>query len=422
MRKNYDISNYDDLYLQRDMMTDRTILHSDLNNFFASVEAVKHPALLNVPFAVCGDEKQRHGIVLAKNEIAKRYNIKTGETIASAKKKCPYLTTVGADYNDYVKYSRMVRRIYLLFATRVEPFGIDEAWIDVSDLCRRNTTGYEIARSIKDKVKEELGLTVSIGVSFNKTFAKLASDMKKPNAITEIPYDSFKEKLWHLPPSELLFVGKSTVARLKELKLETVGDIAIQKRSFLETVLGKNGGNLWDIANGYDPSPVSFYFNDYRTKSISNSTTLPSDVLGAQNALPIIFSLCEKVCRELRERRTKAYTISLYIKYNNFTPLKRQCRMSAPTNSTNEIFNQVKTLFLNNVNPQKPIRSVGMGVEELEECTYEQESVFEPTRLDLEIDRLRERFGDGVIMRGDVMKSADFLPHNLSHPAFNSNI
>lgn len=422
MRKNYDISNYDELYLQRNMMTDRTILHSDLNNFFASVEAVKHPALANVPFAVCGDEKERHGIVLAKNELAKRYNIKTGEPIASAKKKCPHLTTVGADYHDYVKYSRMARRVYLLFATRVEPFGIDEAWIDVSELSRRNITGYEIAKNIKDKIKNELGITVSIGVSFNKTFAKLASDMKKPDAITEIPFDTFKEKLWHLPPSELLFVGKSTVARLKELKLETIGDIARQKRSFLEMALGKNGGSLWDIANGYDPAPVSFYFNDYRTKSISNSVTLPSDVVGGQNALPIIFSLCEKVCRELRERGIKAYTISLFIKYNNFTTLKRQSRLHTPSNSTNEIFNQVKILFINNINPKKPVRSVGMGVEEFEECIYEQESVFEPTGLDLEIDRLRERFGDGIIMRGDVMKSADFIPHSTPHPAFNSNV
>ena len=231
-----------------------------------------------------------------------------------------------------------------------------------------------------------------------------------------------KEKLWHLPPSELLFVGKSTSERLKELKLETIGDIARQKRSFLESALGKNGVTLWDIANGYDPSPVSFYFDDYSTKSISNSVTLPSDIVDLQNSLPIIFSLCEKVSKELRERKIRANTITLFIKYNNFTTLKRQCRMVAPSNSTNEIFNQVKTLFLNNINTKKPIRSLGMGVEEFEECRYEQESVFQVSKLDVEIDKLRRRFGEGVITRGDVMKSADYICGDSLHPVFNSNL
>ena len=234
----------------------RTILHSDLNNFYASVEMLKHPELNGLPLAVCGSVEDRHGIVLAKNQTAKEFGVKTGEVIWQAKKKCPNLITTTADFPAYLKVSKAVRKIYERFTDHIEPFGIDECWLDVTDSLRIFGSGAEIAEQIRKAVKEEIGVTVSIGVSFNKVFAKLGSDMKKPDAITFITPENFKETVWKLPAEELLFVGRATKNKLSAIGIHSIGDIASTDEKVLTKLLGVWGHTLHTYANGKDDAPV----------------------------------------------------------------------------------------------------------------------------------------------------------------------
>lgn len=225
-------------------MSERVILHCDLNNFFASVTLLSNATLYNMPVAVCGNEKERHGIVLAKNEIAKSYGVKTAETIRDAKRKCPELVCLPPDYKQYKKYSVAARKIYERYTDMIEPFGIDECWLDVTGSIRIFGSGEEIAEKIRSSIKNELKITVSIGVSFNKVFAKLGSDMKKPDGITVISKENFKSKVWPLPAKDLLYVGKSTEERLKSSGIFTIGDVANCETALLSHLLGKNGEQL----------------------------------------------------------------------------------------------------------------------------------------------------------------------------------
>lgn len=423
----YDLSEYDDYYRRRDPGADRVILHSDLNNFFASVESLASPSLKNVPLAVCGDVEARHGIVLAKNEMAKRYGIKTGDTVNDAKRKCPHIVITSTHYSEYVRYSRMVREIYMRYATRIEPFGIDEAWIDISDLSKLKgedvfLTGRMIAEEIRERTKEELGLTVSIGVSFNKTFSKLASDMKKPDAVTLISYKNFKNIIWGMPVEDLLFVGKSTRRTLKRLKIERVGDLALQSRAFIKSELGKFGESLWDRANGYDMSPVAYYCNDDGTKSISNSTTTPRDLTTAEEVASVMTRLSESVTEQLRARRINASTVRIYIKYSDFSSFMRQTKIP-PTNSTEAVLREAMTLYIKNTDTSVPIRSVGVGVEDFSDAAVEQQDIFKiNTAIDDALDSLRTKYGDRIIKRASVIKNISITDFDKRHVAFNSNI
>ncbi len=425
MKGYYDFEEYEEYYRSRNPMSERVILHSDLNNFFASVEALFDPSLKRVPLAICGDAEARHGIVLAKNELAKKYCIKTGDTIEEAKRKCPDIEIRPTRYGEYVKFSRLVREVYLEYATRVEPFGIDEAWIDVSDLTRLKggdifSTGKKIADEIRNRVKKEIGVTVSIGVSFNKSFAKLASDMKKPDAVTLIPYCDYKKIVWDLPVSSLLFIGRRTTEALKRIKIERVGDLARQKRYVLKERLGKFGESIWDTANGYDLSPVSYYVNDDETKSISNSTTTPYDLVRIEEVGAVMTPLTEEVTQQLRQRRINASVVKIFIKYSDFSSFMRQIKIK-PSNSTEEIFYQAMLLVSENVDFTMPIRSVGVGVEDFSSVELEQQDIFYlPSELDKTIDMLRERYGDGVIKRASVMKNKPITSFEKKHVAFNS--
>ena len=225
----------------------RTILHSDLNNFYASVECLKNPALKEVPIAVCGDPKARHGIILSKNEMAKAAGVQTAEAIWQAKEKCPQLVLVGPDFPAYLRCAEAMRRIYADYANRVEPFGLDEAWLDVSDV---GAEGKVVADEIRSRAKAELGLTVSVGVSFCKVFAKLGSDLKKPDATTCVTVENFREVVWPLPTRALLYVGPATERRLRERGIRTIGDIAARRPEMLRAMLGKHGETLWTYANG----------------------------------------------------------------------------------------------------------------------------------------------------------------------------
>ena len=239
------------------MSAERVILHSDMNNFYASVEARYHPELRERPMAVCGNPQLRHGIVLAKNELAKSCGVKTGEPIWQAVRKCPELTFAEPHYDLYASYSRMAKEIYSEYTDQVENFGLDECWLDVSGSTCLFGEGKLIAEEIRKRIHSELGVTVSVGVSFNKVFAKLGSDLKKPDAVTRIDRENVKEQIWPLPVGELLYVGGSTRNKLAKYGIFTIGELASSRVEFLRYILGKSGVTLWNFANGYDLSPVS---------------------------------------------------------------------------------------------------------------------------------------------------------------------
>jgi len=280
----------------------KDILHCDLNGFFASVECVKNPELKKVPMAVCGDPNTRHGIILAKNELAKKYNVVTAETIYSAKKKCHDLVLVQGNYSDYKKYSKLVNEIYLKYTEKVEPFSIDESFLDITESKNLFGTPYEIAYKIKEDVKHTLGLTISVGVSFNKILAKMGSDMKKPDAITVLNKENYKKILYLLPVKDLLFVGKSTCNTLNKMRIYTIGDLANCDVERLSKKLGKLGVMIHRYANGIDSDEVEIYGTKHAPKSISKGITFPEDITNIEDLIKVARKLCSYIAENLRKK------------------------------------------------------------------------------------------------------------------------
>ncbi len=283
-------------------MADRIILHCDLNNFFASVSLLSNPTLKDMPVAVCGDKENRHGIILAKNESAKKCGVKTAETIFEAKRKCPELVLLPPLYKEYEKYSKLAQNIYRRYTDMIEPFGIDECWLDVTGSTVLFGSGEQIANSIKNDIKKELGITASVGVSFNKIFAKLGSDMKKPDAVTVISRENFKEKVWPLPISDLLFVGKQTKEKLKSLGISTIEDITYCDDRNLKKLLGKNGTELKAFALGEDRSPVVTPTENDKPKSVGKSTTSGKDFTNNDEVWTAFLRFSETICATLKEK------------------------------------------------------------------------------------------------------------------------
>ena len=279
----------------------RCILHSDLNNFYASVEVLRHPEFAGVPLAVTGSIKDRHGIVLAKNMPAKCMGVKTGEVLWQARKKCPSLVTVPADFPAYLEMSRKVRSVYERYTDRIEPFGIDECWLDVTESVRLLGDGESIANEIRETVKAECGVTVSVGVSWNKIFAKLASDLKKPDAVTVISPENYHETVWKLPVSDLLYVGRATAKKLNFLGIATIGDLAAADEGMLSMELGKWGKVLFEYANGRDTSPVRESGFEREVKSIGNSLTCYKDLSEEDEIYLLFLLLSDSVSERLSE-------------------------------------------------------------------------------------------------------------------------
>jgi DNA polymerase-4 len=280
---------------------DRTILHCDLNGFFASVELLERPDLRDRPVAVCGDPKLRHGIILAKNEAAKAFGVKTAETVWQAVKKCPGLVLLPAHHEKYVYYSRLVNEIYLRYTDLVEPFGIDESWLDITGSMHLfGASGASVADGIRRTVREELGLTVSVGVSFNKVFAKLGSDYKKPDATTVIDRDNFRSLVWPLPAEDLLFVGKAAAKLLCGYGISTIGDLAAFNRDALVSLLGRQGAQLHDYATGGEHSPVAPAGIRPVPKSVGNGLTFPRDLIGPDEIRKGLEPLSDSVAMRLR--------------------------------------------------------------------------------------------------------------------------
>ncbi len=402
------------------MNEERTILHVDLNNFYASVECLYDTTLSEKPMAVGGNEKARHGIILAKNDIAKAFGVKTGEPLWQARKKCPELIFVKPHHDRYLNYSRMARSIYEEYTAQVESFGLDECWLDVTHSKALHGNGKQIADEIRRRIKEELGLTVSVGVSFNKVFAKLGSDLKKPDATTVIAKDSFKRIVWPLPVGALLFVGRATQKSLREIGITTIGDLAQANPTMLSHKFGKNGRMLYNYANGFEDAPVSETTSQREIKSIGNSFTFPRDLITDDDVKIPLYVLCESVAERLREHGFKCQTAQLSIKDNTLFQYERQIPLDIPTNSAKELFEKTFSLFKSHHLSKTPIRSMGVRALKLEpfSCTQlaflpEIQKVQNEEAREQVIDAIRHKYGHFSVQRGIML-----LDTNLSgfHP------
>ena len=386
---------------------DRVILHSDLNNCFASIECLCDPTLRKYPVAVAGNVRERHGIILAKNELAKSFGVKTGEAIWQAREKCPRLVTVPPDFEKYMKFAQLAREIYLDYTDRVEPFGIDEAWLDISGTQRAEDGGVSVAQEIRRRMKEELGLTVSVGVSWNKIFAKMGSDLKKPDAVTVITRNNYRKLIWPLPAGDLLFVGRSTKKQLSRYGIDTVGKIAGAEVSLLQSLLGKTGVLFSAYARGEDCSPVETFDHSRVIKSISNSTTLPRDLLNEEDVRVVLCMLSDSVSSRLRGHGLMGDTLHIHMRNNALFSFERQLKLPRCTNLSEDLFSGAVALFRRSYNWAKPLRSIGIGVSGLgPESTPVQTSFFEDEArrakaeaIDAAVDSIRGRFGKGAIFR-----------------------
>lgn len=325
----------------------RTILHSDLNNFYASVECLRNPEIRNFPVVVVGSKEDRHGIVLAKNMIAKKLGVKTGDVYWEAKQKCgETLVEVQADFSTYINVSREVRKIYEDYADRIEAYGIDECWLDVSSSLKLFGSGREIAETIRERIKKEIGLTVSIGVSWNKIFAKLGSDMKKPDAVTEITSDNYKQKVWTLPVEDLLYVGRATQQKLNRIGIKTIGDLAQAEEQTLVNLLGKWGYYLHTFANGKDESPVTKIGEEEAIKSIGNSLTVYRDLVDDDDVEPVIYLLADSISSRMREAGlNKALTVHVYARDNSLIGYQKQGKLTRPSGIMQDIAKTAFKLF-----------------------------------------------------------------------------
>ncbi len=407
---------------------DRVILHSDCNSFYASVECLYRPEIRGKPVAVGGEPEHRHGIVLAKNSVAKRYGVRTGEPLWKARERCPALVIVPPNYPLYLRFSDMARRIYLDYTDRVEPFGIDEAWLDVSGSAGP-CGGERIARQIRRRVRNELGITVSVGVSFNKIFAKLGSDCKKPDAVTVISKENFKETVWPLPVEDLLYVGPATRRKLNGIGIHTIGELARTSASCLHGRFGKWGDVLHDFSNGFDLSPVAEYDSVRAVKSVGNSATTVRNLENDRDVKLILFVLAESVGRRMREQGLKGRSLFVSVRDDRLYTVGKQCMFDKYTNISSEIAAKAFWLFRRLYTWHDPIRSVGISVSDLAHDDVPiQTDLFNNEyqrirreRLDSAVDVLKRRFGVRCVRRASLLEEpslTDFNPEeeNVVHP------
>ena len=392
------------------MSGERAILHSDLNSFYASVEMMLDPSLKGKAVAVCGSTEDRHGIVLAKSDKAKKAGVKTGMVNWEAERLCKDLIIVPPQYDQYLKYSKLTRAIYQRYTDLVEPFGMDECWLDVSG-SRVMGSPMEIAEEIRKSVREELGLTVSIGVSFNKIFAKLGSDMKKPDAITEITPEGFKEKVWPLDCSEMIYCGPATTKKLAMYGIRTIGDVARTDPVFLKKLLGVNGLSLWSYANGTDTSRVMHRDFVSPIKSVGHGITCNADLENDEEVKNVILALSQDVGHRLRVHELMAKTVQLQVRGNDLFGSQFQCKMPIRSQLPRDIAETAYRAFKENYRWDKKVRAVCVRAIELspksqsEQLTlfndYERQERFE--RIETAVEEIRERFGKQAITYGALL-------------------
>lgn len=392
----------------------RVILHCDCNSFFASVETALHPEYAGVPMAVCGSAEERRGIVLAKNELAKKYGIQTAETVYSAKKKCPDLVIASPHHEEYVRFSKRVNEIYARYTDMIEPFGIDESWLDVTASRKLFGSGFEIAERIREDVKREIGITVSVGVSFNKVFAKLGSDYKKPDATTVIDEENFRDIVFPLPVTDLLFVGAKTAEQLRAMGIHTIGGLAAADPAALTVRFGKVGEQLHRYAAGLDDSPVVTERED--AKSVSSGFTFRHDLVGKDECRLGIDFLADDIGRRLRAMGMKCGTVQLTIKDEYLRSVQRQRPQTPPTDITREIADTAYRILLDEWSEHKPIRMITVGATSLvrAELACEQLDMFgevnsenreKSKKREKVLDKIRQKHGSAAIVQGSVINS-----------------
>jgi DNA polymerase-4 len=394
---------------------DRTILHCDCNGFYASVECILSPELKNVPMAVCGNPENRRGIILAKNELAKKYKIQTAETIWQAKKKCPDLVLVPPHHDEYKKYSKIVNKIYQRYTEKVEPFGIDESWLDVTDSIHLFGDGKQIADTLRKVVRNETGLTISVGVSFNKVLAKLGSDYKKPDATTVINRENFKSIVHPLPVSSLLYVGKKARKILNKLNIYTIGDLANSDKDLIISRLGKSGKMIHEYANGIDDSPVKSIYEAEPIKSVGNGMTFKRNLRGLSDITISVNTLSDTVATRLRKYGLKCSTVQISIKDPDFKTISRQKPLPSPTYLAKEIAQQALELIKGSWKLNAPIRALTItgtnlvpAHEEIEQMSLFSDCNNERKRqeqLETAIDKIREKYGSNAISFGSVINN-----------------
>lgn len=398
----------------------RTVLHSDLNNCFASIESISHPEYKKIPFAVGGDEEMRHGIILAKNECAKKFGIKTGEPLVSARQKCPDLKVVKPNFELYDKYCTAVRQLYYDYTDLVEPFGMDESWLDVTGSFSLFGDGIAIANELRERIKKEFGLTVSVGVSYNKVFAKFGSDLKKPDAVSAVTPENYKEIVWPKPVEDLLFVGRSSKTKLNSVGIRTIGDLACSSEAFLHSIFGKNGDMLYSFANGRDLSPVRRLTEAETIKSISNSTTTPRDMKNEADAKIILHMLAEQVCRRLRSHNLKCSEVGIHLRSNDLNTFERQMNLNFLTNTSDDVYNAALELMRKNYNFNIPLRSLGIRTGKLADASSPVQLSFFDTEekqqkkhtIDILKDSINAKYGKYSLYRAVLMSDKTLFAPN----------
>ena len=416
----------------------------DCNCFYASVELLYHPELRGKPVAVGGDPEARHGIVLTADYTAKRHGVKTGMALWQARQACPDIIFLPPRMDLYLRFSRMAQEIYAEYTDKREPYGIDESWLDVTDSVSLKGDGYHIAQEISSRMKKELGITVSVGVSFNKIFAKLGSDYKKPDAITTMNKDEYRDKAWPLPVSDLLYVGSATNNKLRSMGIRTIGDLARTEETLLVRKLGKMGSILWAFANGYDESPVKLENTSAPIKSVGNSTTTPKDMETDEDVKIVLYILAESVAARLRENGFRCRTVEISIRDKDLFHFSKQVKLQNASNITREIAEAGYKLYkesyrlpadekeLKNSRPefyQKPLRSIGIrGTDLVTDYFWEQLDMFmdpkereKQMKVDAAVDNIRKRFGFYSIQRGlmyqdRILSACDAKSDHTVHP------
>ena len=391
------------------------ILHCDVNGFYASCEEMLKPELRDFPMAVCGDPKSRHGIILAKNQKAKAFGIQTAETLWQAREKCPSLVAVSPHYEQYQKMHKLLNEIYLKRTDLVEPFGIDESWLDITHSAHLFGTPLEIADGIRKEIRETYGITVSVGVSFNKIFAKLGSDYKKPDATTLISRDNMKQIVWGLPCETLLFVGKSAAKKLASVNVRTIGDLALCDEAVLIKLLGKQGQMLKIYANGEDTSPVRSFFDRPAPKSIGNGMTFKRNIFGPEEVKIAVYLLCGEIGMRLKEENLYAGSVNVSLKTPDFKVTSHQCQMDAATRSENEIAKTAIRLLEEKGGFKKQVRALTVTAQNLTDEPSSQLSFFgtdsvnheKEQKLEDALADLKKKMGRDIISKAIVLNKDD---------------
>ncbi|MFA6866104.1 MAG: DNA polymerase IV [Clostridia bacterium] len=382
------------------------ILHVDANNFFASVAVANNPSLKGRAVAVCGAKDERHGIVLAKSNIAKGYGIKTGDTVSEARRKAPDLVIVPPDYKQYAKYSYLLYNLYIDYTPNVESFGLDECWLDVTGCEKEYGSGENLANIIRERIKKEIGLTVSVGVSFTKIFAKIGSDYKKPDATTVITKENYKDIIWNLNVEEMLFVGRSVKAKLQKLGIKKIGQLANMPIKDLKDLFGKVGEKIYNSANGIEDEGVKLYTDKHIPESVSNGTTPVHDITNTKDATSLIYSLCEIIAYRLRQNNLVAQGVAIHIRDTDLCSMTRQEKLISPTSNSSVISQKALEILGKHYSFSEnlPLRAITIATYGLISASdMVQLSFIEDNhncQIDKNIDNLRKKYGFNVLKLG----------------------